>query len=72
MEVVPGSRGSSDLLSVRRLVALGDQADDDCVVSKLDDGVGAVCGHGVMVDQGVEERAERAALGCADVSSQDG
>ena len=51
-----------DLLSVRRLVAVGDQVDDGRVVSKLHDGVGAVCGHGVVCEQGVEERAEHAAL----------
>ena len=47
LEVVvlaPRCQGSH-LLSVRRLVAVVDQADDGRVVSKLDDGVGAVCGH---------------------------
>lgn len=62
----------SDLLSVCRLVAVCDQADNGCVVSKLCDGVGALCGHAVMGEQGVEERAEHAALGCAGVESQGG
>ena len=42
------------------------------VVSKLDDVVGAECGHAVMGEQGVEERAEHTALGCTDVESQGG
>ena len=52
-------------------VAVGDQA-DGCVICKLDDGVGAVCGHAVMGEQGIEERAEHSALGCAGVESQGG
>ncbi len=50
MEVVvlaPRCQGS-DLLSVGRLTITGDQADDSCIISKLDDGVGAVGGHAVM------------------------
>ena len=43
--VLPPRCQGSHLLSVRRLVAIGDQADDGRVVSKLGDGVGAVCGH---------------------------
>ena len=71
LEVVvlaPRCQGSH-LLSVRRLVAVGDQADDGRVVSNLDDGVGAVCGHAVMCEQREEERAEHTALGCAGVQS---
>ena len=74
LEVVvlaPRCQGSH-LLSVRRLVAVGDQADDGRVVSKLDDGVGAVCGHAVMGEQREEERAEHATLGCAGVQSSGG
>ena len=74
MEVVilaPRYQGS-DLLSVRRLVAVGDQADDGRVVSKLHDGVGAVCGHAAVCEQGVEERAEHAALRGSGVEDQGG
>ena len=42
-----------DLLSVR---------EESVVVSKLHNGVGAVCGHTVVCEQEVEERAEHAAL----------
>ncbi|KAI3374041.1 hypothetical protein L3Q82_022608 [Scortum barcoo] len=43
---------------------LGDQANDGRVVSKFDDdGVGAVGGHAVMREQGVQQRAEHTALG---------
>ena len=48
----------SDLLSVCRLVAVGDQADDGRVVRKLDDGVGAVWDHTVVCEKGVKKRAE--------------
>ena len=56
MEVVvlaPGCQGSD--LSVGRIVAVSDQADAACIVSKLNNGVGA------MHEQGVKEKAENAA-----------
>ena len=59
-----------DLLS--RLVAVGDLADDGRVVSKLHDGVGAVYGHTVVCEQGVEERAEHTALRGSGVEDQGG
>ncbi|KAI3372494.1 hypothetical protein L3Q82_022695 [Scortum barcoo] len=74
MEVVvlaPRCQGS-DLLSVGRLIVAGDQANDGRVVSKFDDVVGAVGGHAVMREQGVQQRAEHTALGGAGVQSQGG
>ena len=65
MEVVvmtPRCQGS-DLLSVGLLIVAGDQAYDGRVISKLNDGVGAVGGHTVMREQGVQERTEHTALG---------
>ena len=59
-------------LHCRRLVAVCDLADDGRVVSKLHDGVGAVCGHAVVCEQGVEERAEHAALRGSGVEDQGG
>ncbi len=71
--VVPAPRcQGSDLLSVGHLIIAGDQADDGRVVSKIDDGVGVVCGHVVMRERGVQERTEHAALRCACVESQGG
>ena len=61
-----------DLLSVCHLVGVGDQADGGRVVSKLHDGVGAVCGHAVVSEQGIEERAEHAALRSSGVEDQGG
>lgn len=58
----------SDLVSVGRLVAIGDQAFGARVVSKLDS-VGAVCGHAVVHEQ---KRAEHTALGGAGVEGQGG
>ncbi len=71
MEVVvlaPRYQGS-DFLSVGCLIVAGDQANDSYVVSKLDDGVGAVGGHTVIREQGVEERVKHAALRGAGVKS---
>ena len=65
MEVVvlaPRCHGS-DLLSVGLLIIAGDQVYDGCVISKLNDGVGALGVHTVMREQGVQERTEHAALG---------
>ena len=53
MDVVilaPRCQGS-DLLFVRHLITVGDQADDGRVINKLHDGVGAVCGHVVVCEQ---------------------
>ena len=65
--LAPRCQGSD--LSVRPLVFVGDQAN---VISKLEDCVGAVCGHTVRNEQGAEKRAEHGALGCASVESQGG
>ncbi len=43
----------SGLLSVGRIIAIADQANDGCVISKFDDGVGTVGGHAVMWEQEV-------------------
>ena len=61
-----------NLLSVRRLVAVCDLADEGRVVSKLHDGVGALCGQAVVREQEVEERAEHAALRGSGVEDQGG
>ena len=37
------------------LIVVDDQSYHRCVVSKLDDGVGVVLGHGVMAEQVVPE-----------------
>ncbi len=57
----------SDLLSVSHL-----QADDGRVISRLDDGVGAVGGHTVIREQGEQDGAEYAALRGACLDSQGG
>ncbi len=44
----------------------------NCAISKFEDGVGAVGGHTVMCEQGVQEGAEHAALRGASVESQGG
>ncbi len=62
----------SDLLSVSRLIATADQADDGCVISKLDDGVEAVGGYTVIREHGVQKRTEHAALRAAGVEGQGG
>ena len=53
--LVPKCQGC-DLLSVGHLIITGDQA--YMMISRFDDGVGAVGGHAVMSEQGVEERTE--------------
>ncbi len=50
------------LLSVGRLIVVGDQAYHRCVISKFDDDIGAVCSFAVMCVQGVQEWAEDEAL----------
>ncbi len=58
------------LLSVGRLVVVGDQAYHRCVISKFDDDIGAVCICTVMCVQGVQEWPEDAALRCTSVEGQ--
>ncbi len=69
--LAPRCKGS-DLLSVGHLIVASDQADDGRVLSKLDDGVGAVRGHAVLHEQGLQERAEHTTLRDAGVESQSG
>ncbi len=54
--LTPFSQGTH-LLSVGRLIVVGDQAYHRCVICKFDDDVGAVCGCTVMCVQGVQEWA---------------
>ncbi len=58
------------LLSVGRLIVVGDQAYHRCVVCKFDDDVGAVCSCTVVCVQGVQEWAEDAALRSTSVEDQ--
>ncbi len=71
--LTPFSQGTH-LLSVGRLIVVGDQAYDQayhrCVISKFDDDIGAVCSCTVMCVQGVQEWAEDAALRCTSVEGQ--
>ncbi len=56
MEVVvlaPRCQGS-DLLSVGCFIVASDDDDDGLVVSKFDGGIGAVGGHAVVHEQGVQ------------------
>ncbi len=64
--LTPFSQGTH-LLSVGRLIVVGDQAYHRCVVSKFDDDVRAVCGCIVVC---VQEWAENAALGSTSVEDQ--
>ncbi len=43
------------LLSVGRLIVVGDQAYHRCIISKFDDDIGAVCSCTVVCVQGVQE-----------------
>ncbi len=61
---------STHLLSVGRLIVVGDQAYRRCVVCKFDVDVGAVCGCTVMCVQGVQEWAEDSALRSTSVEDQ--
>ncbi len=61
--LTPFSQGTH-LLSVGRLIVVGDQTYHRCVISKFDDDVGAVC------VQGVQEWAEDATLRCTSVEDQ--
>ncbi len=67
--LTPFSQGTH-LLSVGRLIVVGDQAYHRCVFVKFDDDIGAVCSCTVMCVQGVQEWAEDAALRCTSVESQ--
>ncbi len=67
--LAPFSQGTH-LLSVGRLIVVGDQAYHCCVVGKFDDVVGAVCGCTVVCVQGVQELAEDAALWSTSVEGQ--
>ncbi len=67
--LTPFSQGTH-LLSVGRLIVVGDQAYHRCVISKFDDDIGAVCSCTVMCVQGVQEWAEDAALRCTSVEGQ--
>ncbi len=58
------------LLSVGRLIVVGDQAYHRCVIGKFDDDVGAVCSCTVVCVQGVQEWAENAALRSTSVEGQ--
>ncbi len=59
--LAPFSQGTH-LLSVGRLIVVGDQAYHRCVIGKFDDDVGAVCSCTVVCVQAVQEWAEDAAL----------
>ncbi len=67
--LTPFSQGTH-LLSVGRLIVVGDQAYHRCVICKFDDDVGAVCGCTVVCVQGVQEWAEDAALRSTSVEDQ--
>ncbi len=58
------------LLSVGRLIVVGDQAYHRCVVCKFDDDVGSVCCCTVVCVQEVQEWAEDAALRSIGVEDQ--
>ncbi len=58
------------LLSVGRLIVVGDQTYHRCVIDKFDDDVGAVCSCTVVCVQGVQEWAENAALRGTSVEGQ--
>ncbi len=58
------------LLSVDRLIVVGDQAYLRCVISKFDDDIRAVCSCTAVCVQGVQEWAEDATLRCTSVEDQ--
>ncbi len=58
------------LLSVGRLIVVGDQAYHCCVISKIDDDIRAVCGCTIVCVQGVQDWAEDAALRSTSVADQ--
>ncbi len=67
--LTPFSQGTH-LLSVGRLIVVGEQAYHRCVIGKFDDDVGAVCCCTVMCVQGVQEWAEDATLRSTSVEDQ--
>ncbi len=67
--LTPFSQGTH-LLSVGRLIVVGDQAYHRCVICKFEDDVGAVCGCTIVCVQGVQELAEDAALRSSSVEDQ--
>ncbi len=67
--LTPFSQGTH-LLSVGRLIVVGDQAYHCCVIGKFDDNVRNVCGCTVMCVQAVQEWAEDAALRSTSVEDQ--
>ncbi len=71
--LAPFSQGTH-LLSVGRLIVVGDQAYHRCVIGKFDDDVGAVCSCTVVCVQGVQSYsmywAEDAALRGTSVEDQ--
>ncbi len=67
--LTPFSQGTH-LLSVGRLIVVGDQAYHRCVIGEFDDDIGAVCSCTVMCVQGVQEWAEDVALWCTCVEGQ--
>ncbi len=67
--LAPFSQGTP-LLSVGRLIIVGDQAYHRCVVGKFDDAVGAVCCCTVGCVQGVQEWAKDTALWSTSVEDQ--
>ncbi len=64
--LTPFSQGTH-LLSVGRLIVVGDQAYHRCVISKFEDDFGAVCGCAVMC---VQEWPEDATLRSTSVEDQ--
>ncbi len=67
--LTPFSQGTH-LLSVGRLIVVGDQAYHCCVIGKFDDDVRAVCGCTVVCVQGLLEWAKDAALWSTSVEDQ--
>ncbi len=65
-----GGSPDSHLLSVGRLIIVGDQAYHHCVIGKFDDDVRAVCDCTVVCVQGVQEWAEDGALRSTSVEDQ--
>ncbi len=67
--LTPFSQGTH-LLSVGHLIVVIDQAYHCCAIGKFDDDVRAVCGCTVVCVQGVQEKAEDAALRSTSVEDQ--
>ena len=62
----------SDLLPKGCLIVISDQAYHRRVVGKLNDGVGVVCSHAVLGEQGLQEGTEHAPIGDPCVEGQRG